>query len=75
MKIRTFKKWNKKGFRIIPGSKAIGFNKNGKPLFLESQVYKAVKSSLENYYDKPYGEFVDAFGIDHSDVAGLPEGY
>jgi len=73
MKIRTYKKWNKKGRYIFTGSKAIGFTKKGNPLFRKDQTY--VPEAPEYNYTGGRREYTDAFGVDHSDAAGLPDGY
>ena len=72
--MKTLKKWNSKGRWIYKGEKARAFNKNGKALFAKSQTYKPL--SFSERYDKYCtAEFIDVFGIDHSDVADLPCGY
>ena len=77
MKTRTFNKWNKKGRWIHAGEKAVGFTKKGKPLFTEDQTYGAPeRDGFEEFDNTNKGrEYTDGFGIDHSDVAGLPDGY
>jgi len=40
--IKTFNKWNALGYRIIKGSKAVGFSESGEPLFNHNQVYADV---------------------------------
>ena len=73
MKIRTYKKWNKLGRYIFSGSKAIGFTKKGNPLFRKDQTYIP---QVDDYnYITGGREYTDAFGEDHSYVAGLPDGY
>jgi hypothetical protein len=74
MKTRTLKAWNKKGRWVIKGEKALSFNKKGKALFAKDQTYKPV-SYAERYDKDCTAEFIDAFGVDHSDVADLPCGY
>ena len=43
METRTFDNWSDDGYKIIKGSKAIGFNIHGLALFNESQVIKRPK--------------------------------
>lgn len=53
-KLRTFKKWNKKGFYVLKGSKALGF-KEGQPLFSKKQVRKKISySNREGSYGLSY---------------------
>jgi len=40
MRVRTFKKWQAKGYRIKKGSKHVARTVKGKPLFKKSQVYR-----------------------------------
>lgn len=42
METKSFKQWNNHGYRIAKGSKAVGFNDQGEPLFTSDQVYADV---------------------------------
>jgi len=64
MKYRTMKAWNKRGFKVMKGSKAKDYNKKGHALFSSNQVIDT------NYYysstraKRSYGYH---FGYDNPD--------
>lgn len=47
----TLAEWNKRGFYVIRGSKAIGFNNDRKALFIAEQVYIPTQWSYEDEKD------------------------
>lgn len=64
MIIRTFKEWSNKSYKILKGSKAIGFNKNNEALFSSEQVVSVSRAGYD-YYTPKSDEWYE----------GLPEGY
>lgn len=69
MKTRTLKKWNKKGYLVIRGSKAVGFNDKGKALFSEEQVEEMPVRCRLSYHQESTSQKVDRyyFGGDNPD--------
>ena len=66
--LRTFHEWSKRGYMIEKGSKSIGININGVPLFSRDQVcYIASNNSYSG--DDPADEEYDP------DLPGNPEDY
>ncbi len=41
-KYRTLAQWNREGFRVVRGSKAVKFHKSGDALFSQKQVARSV---------------------------------